>query len=252
MKKLCITALMIGIPALSNAQVWGDLNADGKLSVADATRLIAEGRITLPLNELLGFILGTAAKDGHNYVDLGLTSGTLWANENMEGYYAWGETASKSSFNWRNYSHANGSSTTLTKYCTRTSFWGGDGSMDNKTKLQKNDDAPQVQWGTSWSSPSLTDWQELKQECQWQWITFNGKSGYKITGKNGNSIFLPAMGYKSSSTTKKADEGHYWMTEINSVTPYNAFEFYFSQTTIEPSAANQRAYGSTIRPVIRK
>ena len=40
--------------------------------------------------------------------------------------------------------------------------------------------------------PTKQQWEELKAECQWSW---NG-SGYKVTGPNGNSIVLPASGFR--------------------------------------------------------
>ena len=87
--------------------------------------------------------------NNHEYVDLGLPSGLRWATTNVGatnpedygGYYAWGEIAKKDSYTWKNYTLANGSSTTLTKYNNSSSY----GTVDNKTTLEAaNDVATQI------------------------------------------------------------------------------------------------------------
>ena len=78
-------------------------------------------------------------------VDLGLPSGTLWADRNIgadspEGYgdyFAWGETRPKSTYSWSTYKYCKGSYDTMTKYCTDSSR----GTVDNKTVLEAADDA---------------------------------------------------------------------------------------------------------------
>ena len=97
--------------------------------------------------------------DGHAYVDLGLPSGTLWATCNVGAsspeeygdYFAWGETEPKNDYNWSTYKYCKGSSTTMTKYCTSSSY----GTVDNKTELEPSDDAATVNWGSNWQMPSL-------------------------------------------------------------------------------------------------
>lgn len=66
----------------------------------------------------------TFAQNKHEYVDLGLPSGTLWATcnvgatspEDYGDYYAWGETSTKDTYYWTNYKYANGAHNKLTKY----------------------------------------------------------------------------------------------------------------------------------------
>jgi hypothetical protein len=132
-----------------------------------------------------------------------LPSGTLWATHNVGatkpeeygGYYAWGETEEKSNYGWSTYKWCNGSSTTFTKYCTDSSY----GIIDNKTVLDHEDDVAHVKWGGSWRMPTLDELKELKNNCTWQWATQNGVNGYKVTGANGNSIFLPAAGNRADT-----------------------------------------------------
>ena len=131
-------------------------------------------------------------------VDLGLS--VLWAScnvgaespEEYGGYYAWGETEEKTDYSWSTYKWCNGSSTTLTKYCTSSSY----GTVDNKTTLDPEDDVAHVQWGGNWRMPTLDEMKELINQCTWEWTTMNGVKGYLVTGPNGNSVFLPAAGYR--------------------------------------------------------
>ena len=126
--------------------------------------------------------------------------------EDYGDYYAWGETAAKSSYSWTNYSWCNGSSTTLTKYNCNSSY----GTVDNKTVLEQNDDAAHVKLGDSWRMPTDAEWTELREKCTWIWTTKNGVNGRLVKGPNGNSIFLPAAGYWGSAAGNAGTYGRYW------------------------------------------
>ena len=94
---------------------------------------------------------------------------------------------------WTAYKWYNGSSSSFTKYNTK-SIWG---KVDNKTVLDPKDDVAHVKLGGSWRMPTDAEWMELKNNCTWTWTTQNGINGYKVTSnKNGASIFLPAAGYR--------------------------------------------------------
>ena len=85
---------------------------------------------------------GGGSSDDHDYVDLGLPSGLLWATCNVGAnapeeygdYFAWGETQPKDIYNWSTYQYCMGSDNTLTKYCTRSDY-GYNGFTDNLTHL---------------------------------------------------------------------------------------------------------------------
>ena len=147
---------------------------------------------------------GGSKKDNHEWVDLGLTSGTLWATTNVGAskpeeygnYFAWGETKPKSNYDWDTYKWCNGDEYGLTKYCTKGSF-GNNGFVDNKTELDPGDDAAYVNWGSKWRMPTMAQVEELLAECNWQWTTTNGVNGYLVKSeKNSASLFLPAAGYR--------------------------------------------------------
>lgn len=191
-------------------------------------------------------------------VDLGLPSGTLWADRNVgadspEGYgdyFAWGETEPKSTYNWSTYKWCNGDSDQLTKYCTN-SFYGSNGFTDGKNTLESADDAATANMGSSWRMPTKAKLIELRDKCTWTWTTQNSKKGYKVTGPNGNSIFLPAAGYRSYSLLSDAGScGYYWSSSLHEVgTCYVCnLAFYSGKYDL---TNNTRDSGRSVRAVVR-
>ena len=189
----------------------------------------------------------------HDYVDLGLS--VKWATcnvgasvpEEYGGYYAWGETEEKDSYDLSTYKWCNGSSTSMTKYCTSSNY----GTVDNKTNLDPEDDVAHVKWGGTWRMPTLDEQKELLNNCTWNWTTQNGVNGYKVTGPNGNSIFLPAAGYRNGTETNRSDSyGYYWSSSLYSDNCSNAYYFYFSSNNHIRSYSS-RYYGRTVRPVCK-
>ena len=144
-------------------------------------------------------------------VDLGLPSGVLWANCNVGalhpedcGYYAWGEQYAwgeiekKTEYNWDTYKWGyidDYASFIITKYCKDSSF----GVFDDKGDLDPEDDVAHVKWGGNWRMPTEEELQELYRECTWQWTVLYNEGGYRVTGPNGNSIFLHNGEYWSKS-----------------------------------------------------
>ena len=161
----------------------------------------------------------TGVENGHEYVDLGLS--VKWATCNVGAtspkeygdYFAWGETTPKTTYNWSTYKYCNGTYDSMTKYCTDSEY----GIVDNKTTLELSDDAARVNWGGSWRMPTRAEYMELENNCTRTWTTLNGVNGYKVTSnKNGNSIFLPAAGYRSNGYLSYADSyGGYWLTSLH-------------------------------------
>ena len=196
--------------------------------------------------------------NGHEYVDLGLTSGTLWATMNVGAsspsdygdYFAWGEVSGynngKNSFSWSTYKYCNGSSNSMTKYCTSGSY----GNVDNKTELELSDDAARHNWGGSWRMPSYAQFKELYSECTWTWTTLDGVSGYRVSSKkNANSLFLPAAGYRSTSLNYAGSDGYYWSRSLYESNSSGAYELYVNSSNFGPSYYYYRCYGQTVRPV---
>ena len=191
-------------------------------------------------------------------VDLGLPSGVKWASYNLGAikpeeygdYYAWGETSPKNDYLWETYKWCIGSSTTLTnliKYNTSSRY----GTVDNKTQLELSDDAAHANWGGNWRMPTKAEFDELKSNCTYTWITRDGVKGYQVTSKkNGNSIFLPAGGYWYGAYVNHAgSDGVYWSSSLNKDYPDNAWRLDFQSSLFITNSFN-RSYGLSVRPVI--
>ena len=196
--------------------------------------------------------------DTHEYVDLGLPSGTLWATcnvgaENPEDYgdyFAWGETTPKENYSGDTYKWCImvGSDTLFTKYCHYGEF-GYNNFTDNLTELVPEDDAAYVNWGSNWRMPSLDQQTELCRKCTWTWTTRNGKNGYEVVGPNGNSLFLPAAGFRyGTSLYSTGSYGYYWSRTLLTSRPYGAYYLYFSSDYVDWSYYD-RCYGHGVRPV---
>ncbi len=196
-------------------------------------------------------------------VDMGLPSGTKWANMNVGAkneesagtFYAWGETVGFNYdgsdghiFSWASYKWCQGSRTTQTKYCTISEY----GTVDNKVSLDLTDDAAYINWGDNWRMPTTDEIQELTENTQMVWSTINGVVGYRfISNLNGNSIFLPAAGCRvSESHYEIGTDCYYWSSSLDENSPYASsyLRFYVGRVFV---ASLFRYYGMNIRPVQR-
>ncbi len=200
------------------------------------------------------------APAGVEAVDLGLPSGTLWANMNVGAskpedygdYFAWGETTPQSDnrYNWESYKWCNGSSSTLTKYCNNSSN-GYNGFTDTKTVLDMEDDAARANWGGNWRMPTKAEFDELIANTTNEWMTQNGVSGRKFTSKtNSNSIFLPAAGERWSGVLDYAgSDGTYWSSSLYEGYPRSAWYLAFGSGYVNTYNGGYRSYGQSVRPV---
>ncbi len=146
--------------------------------------------------------------------------------EDYGDYFAWGETTTKSIYSWTTYIYYNGEEDVqLTKYCNNSSY-GYNGFTDNLTILQPGDDAATANYGGR--TPTKEEWQELINNTTAQWITRNGVNGRLFTSSNGNSLFLPAAGYRWGDTLYDTGSyGSYWSSSLYTGFPYYAWYFYF-------------------------
>ena len=188
-------------------------------------------------------------------VDLGLPSGTRWANMNVgasspEGcgdHFAWGETEPKDGeYSWQTYKWCSGDFASMTKYCTGTY-----GLKDDKTELDLEDDAAYINRGKKWRMPSKEQQDELREQCTWTWTYLNGVRGYRVTGPNGNSIFLPAAGERvTASPYSVGSLGFYWSRSLRSDRSYYAMSLNFSSGSTNLRSYEDRHEGESIRPVL--
>ncbi len=194
--------------------------------------------------------------NGHDYVDLGLPSGIKWATCNVGAtkpekygdYFAWGETTTKSDYFWSTYFDSH-DGITFTMYYKEA---GG------KTKLDPEDDAATVNWGSAWRMPTIAELEELKNNCEWEWCDGTNKKynnttvkGYIVKSKvsgNSNSIFLPAAGYFYSTSHGYAGScGFYWSASLSTGNSIGAHYLDFRSGVHVND--NYRCCGQSVRPV---
>ena len=173
--------------------------------------------------------------NGHEYVDLGLS--VKWATcnvgarkpEDYGNYYAWGETSTKSSY----------TSDNSKTYCKQM----------NDIKGNSQYDAARDNWGGTWRLPTKAELEELKNKCTWLRTAQNGVKGYKVTGPNGNSIFLPAAGERyGSSLSLAGDHGRYWSSTPHESSSYSAYSLFFGSGS-PLVGRSDRNVGRSVRPV---
>ncbi|MCI5601433.1 MAG: hypothetical protein MR362_09040 [Hallerella sp.] len=206
-------------------------------------------RMTFLTFVLMAMSMLTACNNGLEAVDLGLPSGTKWASVNVGAkspadygdYFAWGETTPK-----REYYQENSSTY-------------GKQELNSSVSGNPKYDAATANWGNQWKLPTEKQMVELMKKCKWKRTTqknSEGKmvKGYKVTGRNGNSIFLPAAGYyDGSDLLGNGSKGYYW-----SSTPVEGFSTgaYFLDFDSEErnvtgiDRLHSRPRGQSIRPVL--
>ena len=198
------------------------------------------------------------AEESHEWVDLGLPSGTLWATCNIGSgspemygnYFSWGETEPKDIYDTSHYKFNKGSGM-MTKYCTDSNFGSG-GMTDGLTELSAEDDAATVNWGKDWQMPSITQVKELIDTLftTSKWTIVNDFCGTIITSKkNGNWIFLPASGYMNGNVIYRRDSyGSCWSRSLREDAPRDAYDFGYMWNDIL-WGADRRYMGQNVRPV---
>ena len=176
----------------------------------------------------------TGYENGYGYVDLGLS--VKWATYNVGAsipeeygnYYEWGETTTKTSYKTENC------------YTYGKSI----GSIEGNSTY----DVARAQWGGSWRLPTKEEFEELIERCTWNWTTYKGVKGCKVTGPNGNSIFLPAAGWFGASLYGRGTYGYYWSATPGESYSYGAYGLSFFGSNYYTSW-NDRYYGHSVRPV---
>ena len=199
--------------------------------------------------------------NGHKFIDLGLPSGLLWAETNVGAetaydygnYYAWGETEPKDSYSWSNYlwntsGSENWEEINISKY----------NSTDGLITLEPDDDAATANWGSGCRMPTNGEMSELcnTDNCTWAWVGRTNSAGeaincYKVISvKNGNTIYLPASGYRiDDGLNCPGSSGFYWSSTANHVD--DAYDLTFLNSDHYVYKNNGRSCGAPVRPVAR-
>ena len=183
--------------------------------------------------------------NGHEFVDLGLPSGLLWAKTNVGAasssddgdYFAWGETEPTSYYAWSTYKWGDDN---MTKY----------NSSDGKTTLDSEDDAATVNWGAPCRMPNSSEFKELYDKCDWSWRAnyYLGRNGFLVKGPNGNTIFFPASGYRIyGDRYDHGLDGYYWSRSLES--SGLAYDLEFHNLNVYTASYYARNHGFPVRPV---
>lgn len=224
------------------------------LNILCVSNAFAQGKITRPIQQQshtskpqksipkVGVSEPDGYINGHGYVDLGLPSGIKWATCNVGatspdksgGYFSWGEIETKTEY----------SDNACTTVNIEIFDFSGNPFYDVAT----------AKWGDSWRIPTVDETEELAKLCKWTWMKYNSSTGYKITGPNGKSIFLPARGWKDGSEIKfSGPHGIVWTSSPVDITyGSNALNFYKGQDdNIENRYYLHRRIGANVRPIMR-
>lgn len=206
--------------------------------------------------EVKSFVVESS--DTREMVDLGLS--VKWATCNIGAttpteygdYFAWAATKGYNEgvalYNWANYDYCDGGYNRLTKYCTDSEY----GNRDDIITLEADDDAAVINWGAKWRVPTEAELTELREKCTWRIqakgnAKYEGVAGYEVIGPSGNSIFLPAAGYRYNGSLRSAGtSGRYWTNRISEANPSNARCFDFTSGIV---GDKYRYYGFSIRAV---
>lgn len=181
-------------------------------------------------------------------VDLGLS--VKWASCNLGAtkpeeygdYYAWGETETKAEYTEENYQY------------WKNREAGEFVDIGNEISGTQYDVA-HVKWGNGWRMPTEAEIDELRFECECEWIQYNGVYGLKITGPNGNSIFMPAAGYYTDYCVAEGDYAEYMSSSLIKSWTTNDYWHNYTVTSVGVSFDNgygYRYYGYSVRPVKSK
>ena len=258
---------------LADEFINGTLGANASLSVVYMENGMTSGYFPLKFFDSL---------NGHEYVDLGLPSGTKWASMNVGAdnpedpgdFYAWGEVepyyepghalddpctawkpGKEAGYEWHSYRWCEGADMTLTKYNDDPSV----GKVDHKIILDPEDDAATAKWGGYWRMPTRTELLELKNSCTWTKTTRKGVEGYLATPKNGGqALFFPYSGFRNdtrlgknsfyvwSSTRRLSKSSLVWPEQEQGICFLRSKEGEFGV------GSGVRDMGYTIRPVYGK
>lgn len=180
-------------------------------------------------------------------IDLGLS--VKWAAFNVGAtapsdygdYYAWGETETKTNYDWSNYLDSpNRDANSFTKY-----------AIGKQTQLDSEDDVAHVKWGGDWRMPTKAEVDELLQNCTCVLTSYGSHNGYVVIGSTGNAIFLPAAGFRNGDYLWfDGDFGCFWSSSFgDSFDSSGAYTLGFDSSGVGCYGSNSRMQGQSVRPV---
>jgi hypothetical protein len=198
-------------------------------------------------------------KGPYEYVDLGLSSGTKWANMNIGAtketdyglFFQWGDTVgydestAAAHSTWSTCPGNGGASSYDT---SALSTW--DNNNLTNDVLNTSVDAAYVHTNGKAKMPTEAQCKELINETNSEWTSINGVYGRKFTNKTDSSkyIFIPAAGYFSNgSRYSKGSSGYVWSSSLSSIS--GAFYLYFNSSSVS-TGSNGRIGAFSVRGVL--
>lgn len=230
----------------THIKVMGLTNGNATLTIGDQR---TKEKIDVPIIVTDDIPSDKTCPDDHHphLIDLGLPSGTKWSCCNVDaespegfgGYYAWGETKTKSEYTWNTY-----------KYGQQDSDGRWHGKVLGSNISATDYDAAYSEWGHEWAMPSVDQIQEMLGYCTSEWTTVNGVEGLSFTSRiNGGTIFLPASGYRFGTEVRDSgSNGYYWSDTQSTNFDSYAYDLTFSKGDMGWGDFS-RYIGLTIRPV---
>jgi hypothetical protein len=252
---LIVSMLMVTLLAMAQIK-FIVYKADGstiELLATEVDSIGFEGNNEQPENPDKPYIPNA---NGHEYVDLGLPSGTLWATMNVGAtsavdygyYFCWGETTPRTTtYKVSDYKLYEGESLDLNNDFDIDILVEGIkkySEKDKKTVLEYEDDAARANWGGDWRMPTLKELEELVMNCIIDNIQKNGKEYYRFTSiKNNQSIILPMSGaYFCDSQDGIGEEGLYWSSEIYDDSELNGYLSYVFSSSMQMGEGTPEEY----------
>ena len=202
---------------------------------------------------------GGVNANGYSYVDLGLPSHLKWATMNVGAtsetdygnYFMWGSTTPNTAneCTWTNAPFNNRANDYDSNYFNNhKSEW-----LDDNNNLKPKYDAASHIMGGDWRMPTKAEIQELIDKTTNEWVTNykgTGVNGYKFTGSNGNSIFIPAAGNCYNGLVGGVGgDGAVWSSSLNTSTPRDAWYLYFDSGSCNMDDYD-RYCGQSVRGVL--
>ena len=216
------------------------------MTVDDVKRMVSHAINDLDTKEAMST---DSSLPEHEYVDLGLPSGTLWATENIKDadgkdlYFAWGETRGYTKEQVKKYGW----------YKILRQEWKKYNKNDGLMVLEPEDDAATVNWGKEWKTPTKNQFVELMAETNYEWTEIDGVPGAKFTstieGYTDKFLFFPAVGLANRGTIGPSNEfAVFWANSLTENALIAANSFRIEDTT--SVTTNWRYYGASVRPVL--
>ena len=248
---------------------WSLLNVRPVTSVAVKSTRKQTVTTTISVHSKVSPVLKGELKAAPAAVDLGLS--VKWASFNVGAtlpeepgsFFAWGETFPKTEFEWKNYAFVpadnplnrstHGPQNILKYNGPKSSLkLGGTNRYDLLQTLEAEDDAATANWGNGWRTPTVDEFRELMEKCDWSFSSRNGVKGWEVKSRvNGNSIFLPSVKIESMVSAYRKD-GAYMTSSLSEEDIIMAYRFEWINSSHEGSKwmkAYERFRQTSLRPV---